>query len=212
MDDSSIYNPSANTLIDNRDGQTYKTVTIGTQTWMAENLNYEYNEGTAKSYCYNDKADSCTKNGRLYTWAAAMDSAAQFSMAGKGCGYGKTCSPSGTVRGVCPEGWHLPNDTEWNTLWTAVGGASTAGTKLKSTSGWYNGGNGTDSYGFSVLPVGYRQSDGSFSGAGYYAYFWISTENDSNYAYYWDFYCDFDNVGHYMDYKDFAISVRCLKD
>ena len=212
IDDSSSNNASENTLTDNRDGHTYKTVTIGAQTWMAENLNYEYNEGFAKSYCYNDKADSCAKYGRLYTWAAAMDSAAQFSTAGKGCGYGKTCSPSGTVRGVCPEGWHLPNDTEWNSLWTAVGGTSTAGTKLKSTSGWYNGGNGTDSSGFSVLPAGYRYYEGFFIGAGNDAYFWSSSERNSDYAYDWGF--NYENVGVSRSYdnKNSGLSVRCLRD
>ena len=209
-------------MTDARDNKTYKTVTIGTQTWMAENLNYAYmdvkfREGTSyesdsTSWCYNNSADSCAKYGRLYTWAAAMDSAAQFSTAGKGCGYGKTCSPSGTIRGVCPEGWHLPNDDEWNTLWTAVGGTSTAGTKLKSTSGWYSGGNGTDSYGFSVLPAGRRDYDGNYYGAGDDAYFWSSSEYNSYLAYYWDFYYDYDNVYHNYYSKNYGFSVRCLRD
>ncbi|MCF0224594.1 MAG: fibrobacter succinogenes major paralogous domain-containing protein [Fibrobacter sp.] len=207
------------TLIDARDGQIYKTVTIGTQTWMAENLNYDYNKGTAKSYCYNDKADSCGKYshlyGRLYTWAAAMDSAAQFSTAGKGCGYGKTCSPSGTVRGVCPEDWHLPNDTEWTTLWTAVGGERIAGTKLKSTSGWTNSGNGTDSYGFAVLPAGYRDSNGNYYNAGSDANFWSSLEcpiyrNDD--AILWSFGNSSERALSASNYKSLGYSVRCLRD
>ena len=123
---------STGTMTDSRDGQTYKTVTIGTQTWMAQNLNYE----TANSYCNNNDASNCTKYGRLYTWAAAMDSAGTWSANGKGCGYNKTCSPTYPVRGVCPDGWHLPTQAEWNTLFTAVGGSSTAGKMLKSTSGW----------------------------------------------------------------------------
>ena len=97
-------------ITDTRDGHSYKTVTIGSQTWMAQNLNYE----TVNSYCYSDNASNCTKYGRLYTWAAAMDSVGSWSANGKGCGYGKTCSPTYPVRGVCPEGWHLPTQTEWN--------------------------------------------------------------------------------------------------
>ncbi len=103
-------------VTDARDGQRYRTVEIGTQTWMAENLNYNYNEGTARSYCYDDDPANCEKYGRLYTWSAAMDSAAVFSESGKDCGYGPTCSVSGNVRGVCPEGWHLPSNEEWNTI------------------------------------------------------------------------------------------------
>ena len=145
-------------MTDERDGQTYKTVTIGTQTWMAENLNYE----TAKSYCYGDNVTNCAKYGRLYTWAAAMDSAGTWTTNGLSCGYSKTCLPTYPVRGVCPEGWHLPTQMEWNTLFTAVGGQSTAGLKLKSSPGWNSRGNGTDAFGFSALPAGDRSYNGNY--------------------------------------------------
>ena len=196
------------TLTDSRDGQTYKIVTIGSQTWMAENLNYK----TDNSYCYDDKASNCSKYGRLYTWAAAMDSAGTWSANGNGCGYGKTCSPTYPVRGVCPTGWHLPTQTEWNTLFTAVGGQSTVGTKLKSTSGWYSGGNGTDDYSFSVLPTGDRFYNGSYNSEGNDALFWSSTENNSNYAYYMGLYYYDDDADLYYNDKDFGFSVRCVKD
>ena len=199
-------------LIDDRDGQTYKTVTIGTQTWMAENLNYE----AANSYCYKDNASNCTKYGRLYTWAAATDSAGVWGENGKGCGYAKHCTTAYPVRGVCPEGWHLPTKNEWNTLSTAVGGQTTPGKVLKSTSGWYTDdvyhGNGTDAFSFSALPAGYRIYTGLYDLAGYYAYFWSSTARDSRNAYNVYLYYNHDYMA--LDYSDKrrGFSVRCVKD
>ncbi|SOE78327.1 major paralogous domain-containing protein [Fibrobacter sp. UWT3] len=205
------------TLTDTRDGQTYKTVTIGDQVWMAENLNYE----TENSYCYDDDPSNCAKYGRLYTWAAAMDSVGTWTTNGKGCGYGSECSPTGTIRGICPEGWHLPDTTEWNTLITSVGGVQDedyaykwhgAGTALKSTGGWYNDRNGTDAFGFSALPAGYRDYDGNYYGEGHYADFWSSTEGNSSSAYSMYLNYDYDIAGLYGSYKYYGRSVRCLKD
>ena len=195
-------------ITDTRDGHSYKTVTIGSQTWMAQNLNYE----TANSYCYSDNASNCTKYGRLYTWAAAMDSVGSWSANGKGCGYGKTCSPTYPVRGVCPEGWHLPTQTEWNTLFTAVGGQSTAGKMLKSTSGWNSSGNGTDAYSFSALPAGGRGGNGHFNYEGNNAYFWSSTDDNSYYAYSIILYYNGDYAGLDDGNEGYGFSVRCVKD
>ena len=140
------------TLTDDRDGQTYKTVKIGEQWWMAENLNYAYtgvpfkymlltdsnlvDYSDSTSWCYDNDAANCAKYGRLYTWAAAMDSVGTWSTNGMGCGYYMECSPTNPVRGICPEGWHLPYATEWIALFDAVGGKATAGIMLKSTEGW----------------------------------------------------------------------------
>ena len=209
-------------MTDERDGQTYKTVKIGTQTWMAENLNYAYT-GVPYKYTYIDSSytsDSTSwcydsKYGRLYTWAAAMDSVGTWSTNGKGCGYGKVCSPTYPVRGICPEGWHLPDTTEWHTLFTAVGGKSTAGKMLKSTSGWYQKGgddNGTDAYAFSALPAGYRYYDGYFYLEGSDADFWSSTEDDSSYAYRMNLYYGYDNANLNRKNKNLGFSVRCVKD
>ena len=126
------FNPKINygSITDARDKATYKTVKIGNQTWMAENLNYD----AKGSKCFKDKDYYCKKDGRLYDWEMA-----------------KT---------ACPAGWHLPSKAEWNTLGEAVGGLTTAGTKLKATSGWfekYNSKkpvNGTDDFGFSAIPAG----------------------------------------------------------
>ena len=209
------------TMTDERDGQTYKTVKIGTQTWMAENLNYAYTDvpynysgytSDSTSWCYSNAAANCTKYGRLYTWAAAMDSVGTWSANGKGCGYSKTCSPTYPVRGVCPEGWHLPTQTEWKTLFTAVGGSSTAGKMLKSTSGWNSSGNGTDAYSFSALPAGLRNYNGYYNFEGYYAYFWSSTVSNGNYAYLMYLGYSYDGAGPDNDGKDIGFSVRCVMD
>lgn len=198
-------------LTDSRDGQTYKTVTIGTQTWMVQNLNYE----TANSYCYEDNETNCTKYGRLYTWAAAMDSVGVWNKNAKGCGYSKTCSPTYPVRGVCPDGWHLPNKTEWEALLSVVGDPSTAGSKLKSTSGWYSNGNGTDSFSFLALPAGHRTfSSGIYNGKDVYADFWSSTMQYGLNAYFMSLSYNSDRALLDADIynKGYAFSVRCLKD
>ena len=196
------------TMIDSRDGQTYKTVAIGTQTWMAENLNFE----TENSYCYKDSASYCSKYGRLYTWAAAMDGVGTWSTNGKGCSYDMTCSPTYPVRGVCPDGWHLPNMGEWKTLFAVMGGQSTAGKVLKSTSGWNNNGNGTDAFSFSALPAGYRNDEGYYGIYMYRADFWSSTEGNSSSAFRVNLNYDSDNAILLNLNKKYAFSVRCLKD
>jgi uncharacterized protein (TIGR02145 family) len=170
-------------LIDKRDNKRYKTVVIGSQTWMAENLNFYIGQGGSGidkydwSWCYANSPANCTKYGRLYTWAAAMDSIGTFSTNGKGCGFGKECSPTYPARGICPEGWHLPSSAEYGKLITTVGGQSTAAKMLNSTSGWNSNGNGDDAFGFSALPAGqYYDYNGTFLGGGQGVYFWSSDE------------------------------------
>ena len=215
-------------MTDERDGQIYKIVTIGKQTWMAENLNYAYTgvpydkdnyTSDSISWCYNNDASNCAKYGRLYTWAAAMDSVGTWTTNGKGCGFRNECSPTYPVRGVCPEGWHLPSETEWDSLRTAVGGGAIAGKMLKSTSGWddFNGEhiNCTDAYAFSVLPAGFRVYEGSFKDEGLHAHFWSSTEYElegAYYAYYTLWYSYLDKASLYNSYKYSGLSVRCVKD
>ena len=201
-------------LIDSRDGQIYKTVKIGDQWWMAENLNYE----TIRSYCYRDSVEYCAEYGRLYSWSAAMDSAGTWSENGKGCGYGITCSPTYPVRGVCPEGWHLPSRTEWENLFVAVGGSSNSGTVLKSTS-VYSNTEPTDAYGFSSLFPGIMAHNWVFEEEKRLVFYRSSTENNTETAYAMtlnDVY-KFGQVGacHNSkndDNKNFGYSVRCIKD
>jgi len=219
------------TMTDERDGQTYKTVTIGTQTWMAENLNYAYTDipykyvernkvhsSDSTSWCYDNDPVNCTKYGRLYTWAAAMDSVGVWSANGKNCGLLKTCSPTYPVRGICPEGWHLPNYDEWAALIVAVDGSiteynrqNTAGGKLKSTSGWDSGGNGTDVYAFSALPAGFRGYAGNFEFEDLYTFFWSSTERNRDFAWYMDLHSN-DDANLNYELKQSGFSVRCVKD
>ena len=209
------------TIIDSRDGKVYKTVEIGDQTWMAENLNFDPGQGGSGedeyewSWCYNNEPKNCDVAGRLYTWAAAMDSAGVWSANGKGCGFKRTCSPTYPVRGVCPEGWHLPSQAEWKALLTAVGGQSSAGKVLKSQSGWYENGNGTDAFGFSALPAGDKYYKGDFSNEGRLAELWSSTEynnHDTHEAYHMDLSYE-DGYANLCGYaKYYGESVRCVKD
>ena len=169
-------------VTDKRNNKTYKTVTFGSQTWMAQNLNYE----TKNSYCYKDLAENCTKYGRLYTWTAAKN--------------------------ACPSGWHLPSKDEFETLFSAVGGQSKAGKMLKSVGGWKDRGYGTDVYSFSALPAGIRTNIGSFSYESDYAVFWSSTEYGSSFAYDVFLYSSYDYANLKYDGNDNAFSVRCVKN
>ena len=216
------FNPDIDygTMTDERDGKTYKTVKIGVQTWMAENLNFDPGQGGSGedkydwSWCYNDDPKNCEVAGRLYTWAAAIDSVKLANDADnpQDCGYGKSCTLPDKVQGICPEGWHLPNNAEWNSLFTAVGGKSVAGKNLRSTSSWNSSGNGADAFSFSALPAGHMYDNGTYSGEGNYAYFWSSTEVNSDVAYYMFLYYDYDDAYLSRKNKGYGYSVRCVKD
>ena len=173
---------------DERDGQVYKTVVIGKQVWMAQNLNYAYLAGTAEldssSFCYNNDPDSCAKYGRSYLWSAAMDSSMVFSTTtGIGCGYYDTCSVVVPYQGICPAGWRLPSKNDWEILFNYVGDGENVGSVLKTKTGWglilgdsYNSYNGTDDYGFSANPTAYRGGNGKY-GIEADAYFWSSHQD-----------------------------------
>jgi len=181
----SAVNAQGGSFTDKRDGKTYRTVKIGNQTWMAENLNYK----TGKSVCYDNKESNCRKYGRLYDWDDAMK--------------------------ACPAGWHLPSDEEWTALTDFVGGEEMAGTKLKSKAGWVDGEDykaATDDYGFSALPGGYRWSGGSFDIAGSRGSWWSATEYGATVARYRDVDYYGDNVGSGWSYKALMFSLRCVRD
>ena len=161
-EDNCIYG----TLYDERDSTTYKTVKIGNQEWMAENLNYKYLGETSQSFCYDGEKENCKKYGRLYQWSAAIDSASLYVDHKMQCGYGRSpCNIPKKWKGVCPKGSHLPTIDEWNSLIDYLG-TNRAGKVLKSNNGWVNdyydgiveNGNGSDEYGFTVLPSGVKES------------------------------------------------------
>jgi len=181
-------------FIDFRDKKEYKTAKIGSQTWMAENLNY--NAGGSK--CYDDKLQNCDKYGRLYDWVTAKD--------------------------ACPSGWHLPSNEEWDVLYRYVDGtdgmdspyeSTTAGRYLKAKIGWNEyeakSGNGEDKYGFTALPGGHR-SDGVFYDIGYDGYWWSSNEHTNYNAYSRRMYYYNESAIWYYGDRNFFHSVRCVKD
>ena len=196
------------TLTDSRDKQTYKTVKIDKQWWMAENLNFDA-EG---SHCFNNDPSKCAKHGRFYFWSAAMDSVGEWSSNGKDCGMGNICTPTYPVRGVCPEGWHLPTSEEYEILFAAVGGELMGGKVLKSTSGWYDNDDdakpGTDDYAFSVLPTESRYDTED----DLWTYIWTSTGLYETAATTIIFVYDRDDVLMTDMVKDFAYPVRCVKN
>jgi len=180
-------------ICDEQDGKKYVYVTIGEQTWMAENLNY--NAEGSRCYTDNTGGDSqnrCSTYGRLYKWE--------------------------TAKTVCPKGWHLPTQAEWNVMTAYIGGAPTEGKKLKAVSGWDtshdDGVNGTDEYGFSALPGGLGHSSGGFGEVGYYGYWWSASEGEyaSDYAYGRGMYYGSADAGWRGNIKSFLFSVRCMKD
>ena len=201
------------TLNDERDGQIYKTVKIGDQWWMAENLNYEAASG---SYCYGEtksdpKTENCATYGRLYIWSTAV------GMSEDECVYGSYCSLlRGNVQGICPDGWHIPTNDEWGVLIIAVGGSnsSTTGVKLKATTLWKakDGITNVDAVGFAALPAGDRGVGGGFYGVGSLAYFWSASQYKVDYPNFMTLRYDWRTASLSYCQKGEGFSVRCVKD
>lgn len=212
IDSVIFYHPNeepSNSFIDPRDGKVYNTVTIGSQTWMAENLAYlpSINEQSANSdslpYYY------------VYGFNGTNVNIAQT--VGTYIIYGVLYNYS-AAKNACPCGWHLPSDEEWTQLSTFLGGDDVSGGKLKATgyNNWVNPNTGaTNETGFSGLPGGYRSSTDSFSGLLFYGYWWSSTVNvEENSP--WVRWLSYNNAtfgrGVYNGYKSYGFSVRCLKN
>jgi uncharacterized protein (TIGR02145 family) len=188
-------------------GQSYKEVKIGNQIWMAENLNVDKfcngdpiphaktdeewakaaKEGTPVWCYYDNDLENGVKYGKLYNWFAVNDS-----------------------RGLAPKDWRMPSDAEWAELTNFLGDAP--GIKLKAKSGWDSNGNGTDNFGFSALPGGYRYYDGSFGSIKYDGHWWSATEYFSIYAWARNVDNDGRDVSRSISLKEVGFSVRCLRD
>lgn len=192
------------------DGNTYQTIKIGNQRWMAENLKVtHYRNGDAipnltanggwtstfsGAYCaYNNNENNANTYGYLYNWYAVNDN-----------------------RNIAPSGWHVSTDDEWQTLIDNLGGSSVAGGKLKETgtTHWYSPNTGaTNESDFTVLPGGYRYSaDGNYYHLGNHGAFWSSTGNNSRNAWYRRLHYNYSNVYRYFNYKQNGFSIRCVRD
>ncbi len=203
-----------NTEDDYQSDTEIKSVKIGNQEWMAENLNVDkFRNGdlipevksqnewekAGKSgkpaWCYYDNNNiNGEKYGKLYNWYAVND-----------------------PRGLAPEGWHIPSDEEWDQLAAYLGGEDDAGKKMKTKTGWdgsedWPEGNGTDEYGFSGLPGGLRTHIGEFIKLGKYTSWWTSTESDTEGAWDRSLYYAYGNFDRGDNYGGEGLNVRCLKD
>jgi len=197
------------------DGNVYNTVLLGTQCWMKENLrvgtyisglqNMEDN-GTIEKYCQNDDLANCDIFGGLYQWDEMMQYSTQPG-----------------VQGICPIGWHLPTDEEWKQMEMHLGMSQSAtdstdfrgtdqGKQLKSTSGWFENGNGTNSSGFFAFPGGFRFAQGGFGQLGIGTYWWTSTEFSDLFAWYRGVVYFNNGVRRDTDYEGTGQSVRCVKN
>ncbi len=170
-------------LKDERDGNIYKTVQIGNQVWMSENLNYK----TKKSWCYNDDSLNCVKYGRLYSQKAAASS--------------------------CPNGWHLPSDDEWQELEQHLGMSTEESKKYNAWRGTNQGEQllADSTLGFNILLAGYRNPPANNMLQGMQAFFWTSTVNNTL-AYMRQFYEQQTKIYRRVRPVNWAFSVRCIKD
>lgn len=209
-------------LIDSRDNKAYKTVTIGTQTWMAENLNFgtridgvddPTDNAIVEKYCYDDLSSNCDTLGGLYQWDEMM----QYVI-----------TPG--TQGVCPTGWHLPTDDEWKTIEMTLGmtqaqaettgyrgtdqGSQLAGDELLWTDGALDQNGLFGSSGMTALPAGFRNTFGSFGAQSITTTFWSSSEASEPEADAW--YRNLNNLQRQIqrnaENKSSGWSVRCVKD
>lgn len=167
---------------DSRDKQSYRLVKIDGREWFGDNLNFK----TENSYCYDDSDDNCMAYGRLYTWDAAKK--------------------------ACPAGFRLPNQEDFESLWTAAGADFNAAYLLKTTYGWKGETNGNDTLKFSAMPAGNRFDDETYGNMGKFAFFWSDTaEEGSSDARVWFMTNKTMGFSYSAKPKIFGFSVRCVR-
>ena len=198
-----IYDSTA--LYDSRDENRYKTVEIGGVRWMAENLRF----AVPGSFCYENKDIRCRNYGRLYPWHVAMRLPEDFLANPVEGGI------TAEHQGVCPAGWHMPSQHDWNKLVEDVtkmrkGNVAAA---LKMREGWVRGGAPiSEASGFRAIPAGARYNDGEFAELGTSVYFWEASGGDGAGAGYWNLINSRDVFTHAEDFENAAFSVRCVKN
>lgn len=171
----------ANEFKDKRDKQTYRLVAIDDRVWFADNLNF----ATEGSYCLNDEPDNCMAYGRLYTWQAAAT--------------------------ACPEGFRLPSQADFESLWTAAGADFNAGYLLKTDYDWAGKTNGNDTLKFSAMPAGNRFDDETYGNLYKFAFFWSADEEGTS-AHVWYLTNKSMAFSYMTKPKNFGFSVRCVKN
>jgi uncharacterized protein (TIGR02145 family) len=196
-----------NLLTDPRNWQSYQTVQIGDQCWMAENLNIGFvtnegedmsNNGVIEKYCYNNSPLKCNIYGGLYQWDEMM----QYTL-------------TGGAQGICPEEWHIPTDAEWSVLVDYLGGTNEAGGKMKEAGNehWYAPNTGaTNSSGFTGLPASYRSLTGTIDWQGYNGSFWSSEENEPGMPWFRELKYNDDMANRWFASADHGFSVRCISN
>lgn len=186
------------------DGNVYATITIGTQTWMAENLKTtKYNDGMAIPNISVDTTWTGCKTG-AYCWYNNDSTAYKATY---GAFYNWQTVKTGKL---CPTGWHVPSDAEWRALTNYLGNEMVAGIELKTTTGWSKNGNGTNTSGFTGVPCGYRNYKGSFGSHGSSSYWWSSSVSGDN-AWYCVLFAGDATANKYYGRPQSGFSVRCLK-
>ena len=190
-------------LVDSRDGEKYKIVMIGKKVWMAENLRFD----APGSECLELNQKSCERFGRYYTWAQAVGATPNCNQ--------NVCKLiyETNFRGICPDGWHIPTDSDWIHLTTYVNSKSNGrgAEVLKSTYGWRLG-NGTNESNFNALPSGFRFANGNFLDLGVKARFWSVSQINEMQATSWELSHRGNGLVQIDDYKSNELPLRCIKN